>query len=163
MVAASEPATKISLPSDREIVLTRVVNAPRAVVFEAWTKPEHVKRWWGLRHQQLSVCEIDLRPGGSWRYVLRDPNGQDFRFHGVYREVVPPSRLVYTEYFDEPSIGSPEWLTTLKFEEKDGSTTLTSTVLHKSKEARDGHLQSGMEKGSAESLDRLAEHLRTMA
>ncbi len=153
----------VTTPSDREIVLRRAFQAPRALVFDAWTRPEHVKRWWGLRHQELTVCEIDLRPGGAWRYVLREPDGQEFRFRGVYREVAPPARLVYTECFDEPAVGCPEALVTVEFEERDAWTCVTSTVLHKSKEARDGHLQYGMEPGATESLDRLAELLRTLA
>lgn len=153
----------LTLPSDREVVLTRVFEAPRKLVFEAWTRPEHVARWWGRRGSTLAVCEIDLRPGCAWRYVMRESDGKEYCFKGVYREIVPPERLVYTECFDEPSLGSPEWLTTVIFEEHGGTTKMTSTCLYASVEARDGHLQSGMETGAAETLDRLAELLQTMA
>ncbi len=162
IVAIERGGLVLSLPSDREIMLTRAFDAPRRIVFEAWTKPEHVRHWWGLRRQRLSVCEIDLRPGGSWRYVLSDPDGSQFEFRGVYREIAPPERLVYTERFVEPNIGSPECVTTVTFEERGEWTTMTSRAVYESKAARDGHLQSGMEEGSKECLDRLAERLRAM-
>ncbi len=104
----------------------------------------------------MPVCEIDLRPGGAWRYVLRDPdNGNEYGFSGVYREIVPPERLVYTEGFE--AMPGHDYLVTTTFAEQDGKTTLTSTLLYKSVEDRDGHLQSGMEGGMRETLDRLAE------
>jgi len=96
MVKKGSSAATFTIPSDREIVSTRVFDVPRRLVFEAWTKPEHVKRWYGLRVLTMTVCEIDLRPGGAYRYVLRGPDGTDYAFSGVYREIVPPSRLVYT-------------------------------------------------------------------
>jgi uncharacterized protein YndB with AHSA1/START domain len=163
MIAKSTSAFTLTLPSDREIAMTRVFDAPRSLVFEAWTKPEHVRHWWGCDGSTLTVCEIDLRPGGVWRFVLRMPDGSDHPFKGVYREIVRPERLVYTECYDEPSIGSPEWLTTVIFEEQGGKTKLTSTCLHASVEARDGHLNAGMEAGAAQTFDRLAEHLKSMA
>jgi uncharacterized protein YndB with AHSA1/START domain len=153
----------VTTPTDREIVMTRVFDAPRHLVFEAWTKPEHVPHWWGWRGSTLPVCEIDLRPGGAWRFVLRKPDGKEHAFKGVFREIATPDRLVYTECFDDASVGSPEWLTTVTFEEHGGKTKLTSTVLHKSKEARDGHLKAGMESGAAHTLDRLAEYLDVRA
>jgi uncharacterized protein YndB with AHSA1/START domain len=156
-------ALTITTPSDREILMTRAFNAPRALVFEAWTRPELVRHWWGRDGLSMPVCEIDLRPGGAWRYTLRDPDGNEYRFRGVYREIAPPERLVYTECFDEPSIGSPEWLTTVTFHEDRGRTTMTSRILHASREARDGHLQSGMEPGATECLNRLEELMREIA
>ncbi|MDB5309465.1 MAG: hypothetical protein JWO38_3667 [Gemmataceae bacterium] len=156
-------ALTVTLPSDREIVLTRIFEAPRGLVFEAMTRPEHLARWWGPRGSKLTVCEIDLRPGGAWRYVLRGPDGIDYPFKGVYREIVRPERIVTTECFDNPSIGSPEWLATMVLEEHDGRTKMMTTCLHPSVEARDGHLKSGMEGGAGETLDRLEELLRTMA
>jgi uncharacterized protein YndB with AHSA1/START domain len=152
----------IALPSDREIVLTRLFDAPRHLVFEAWTQPEHVKRWWGCDGSSLSVCEIDLRPGGAWRFVMRMADGSDHPFKGIYREVVPPERLVYCECYDVPSIGSPEWLTAVSFEEQDGKTKVISTVLHQSAEARNGHLQAGMEAGAIQTMERLAEHVASV-
>jgi uncharacterized protein YndB with AHSA1/START domain len=161
--AKNNPVFTLTTPSDREIVITRVFDAPRHLVFEAWTKPEYLARWWGWRGSTLSVCEINLRPGGGWRSVLRMPDGKEHAFKGVYREIGAPERLVYTECFDEASVGSPEWLTTATFEEQDGKTKLTIMALHKSKEARDGHLKAGMEAGAAHTLDRLAEYLNTQA
>lgn len=157
----SSPAFTLTMPSDREIVMTRLFDAPRHLVFEAWTKPEHVAHWWGWRGSTLPVNEIDLRVGGAWRRILRTPDGNEHAFKGVFREIAMPERLVYTECSDDPSVGSPEWVTTVTFEEHDGKTKLTSMLLHKSKEARDGHLKAGMEAGAAHSLDRLAEHLDT--
>jgi len=154
-------ALTIALPSEREIVMTRAFNAPRRLVFEAWTKPEHLPHWMlGPRGSTMPACEIDLRPGGAWRFVLRMPDGTDLVYKGVYREVVPPERLVSTESWGGDW---PETLNTLILTEKDGKTTITLTVLYPSKEARDAALQTGMQEGVSESFDRLAEHLRTMA
>jgi uncharacterized protein YndB with AHSA1/START domain len=157
----NNPAFTLTTPSDREIVMTRVFEAPRQLVFEAWTKPEHLTHWWGCHGSTVPVCELDLRPGGIWRRVLRMSDGKEYPFKGVFREIATPDRLVYTECFDDPGVGSPEWLTTITLEEHEGRTTLTSTVLHESKEARDGHLKAGMEAGSVQALDRLAEFLTT--
>ena len=161
MPVASTNALVVTTPSDREIVLTRVFNAPARLVFEAWTKPEHVAHWWGCPDSTLSVCEMDVRVGGAWRFVV-EMGGKPYTFKGVYREITPPGRLVYTECFDDPSIGSPEWLNTITFEERHGKTTMRSTCLHASVEARNGHLQSGMEEGAGKTLDRLAELIETM-
>lgn len=161
MTANSSASTTLTMPSDRETVITRIFNAPRRLVFEAWTKPEHVRRWYGLRSLTLTVCEIDLRPGGAWRYVLQAPDGSEYAFSGVYREIVPPERLVYTEGYE--AIPGADYLVTTTFDEQDGKTTLTSRLLYKSKEHRDGHLNSGMEPGMRETLDRLAELVEAMA
>ncbi len=153
----------VTLPSDLEVVLTRVFDAPRRLVFEACTRPEHVARWWGPHGSTLTVCEMDLRPGGAWRFVLRGPDGREHPFKGVYREIVPPERVVQTFIYDVEGIRDHEALETLTLDEQDGRTTLRVTVLHQTKEARDGHLQSGMEAGAAQSYDRLAELLKAMA
>jgi uncharacterized protein YndB with AHSA1/START domain len=153
----------LTLPSDREIVLTRVVAAPRRLVFEAWTRPEHVRRWYGCSIMRLTACEIDLRVGDAYRYVMRAPDGVDHTMTGVYREIAAPKRLVYTEQYVTDGFTSNEALVTVLFAEHAGLTTLTSTVLHRSKEDRDGHLGSGMERGAADVYDRLEAHLRTMA
>ncbi len=160
---AKNSGVMLTLPSDREIVLTRVFNAPRRLVFEAWTRPEHVRQWYGCRIMTLLVCEIDLRVGGAYRYTMRAPDGVEHTMQGVYREIVPPARLVYTERYVTQGFTSNEALVTVIFAELDGMATLTSTVLHQSKADRDGHLGSGMETGAAEVYDRLAEHLVTMA
>jgi uncharacterized protein YndB with AHSA1/START domain len=161
--SATPAALTVTLPSDREIVLSRVFDAPRRLVFEACTRPEHVAQWWGPRGTTLSVCEIDLRPGGGWRFVLRGPDGQDHPFKGVYREVVPPERVVSTFVYDVEGLRDFEAVETLTLAEHGGKTTLTVTVLHQTKESRDGQLRSGMEAGAAQSYDRLAELLETMA
>jgi uncharacterized protein YndB with AHSA1/START domain len=152
----------VTLPSDRKIVTTRIFDAPPQLVFEAWTKPEHVRNWWGCYGSALSTCEIDLRLGGAWRIVMTMPDGSDHPFKGVYREIEPPKRLVYTECYDQPAIGSPEWLTTITFEEQRGKTRVTSTILHASKEARDGHLQSGMKEGAVQTMEQLAAYVASM-
>jgi len=153
----------VTLPSDQEIVFTRTFERPRHLLFEPWTKPEHVRQWWGCEGSTLTLCEIDLRPGGAWRLLMLMTDGSEHPFKGVYREIVPNKRLVYTECYDIPSIGSPEWLTTITFEEIDGKTKLTHSILHRSVEARDGHLQAGMEAGTVQTLNRLAEHVALMA
>ena len=150
--ARNSSTFKVTLPSDLEIDLSRVFDAPRRLVFEAFTKPEHVKRWWGCMDGYfLPVCEIDLRPGGAWRFVMRGPDGKEYRFHGVYLEITAPERIVHTEIFDE----YPESLVTVTFVERDGKTTLTSKSSYPSKEVRDFVLKTGMEKGAAMSWDLL--------
>lgn len=163
MLARSKAAMTLILPSDREIVLTRVFNAPRRVVFEAWTNPDHVKQWYGCSIMTLAICEIDLRVAGAYRYVMRDSSGINHTMEGTYREITPPARLVYTERYVTEGFTSNEALVTVIFAEHDGMTTLTSTILHESKADRDGHLGTGMEKGAAEVYDRLAAHIETMA
>jgi len=152
--------TTFTTPSDREIVITHVVEAPRELAFDAWTSPEHVPHWFGPRGTTVPVCEIDLRPGGAWHYLLRSPDGTDMARRDVYREVSRPDRLVSTESFDDyPG----ESLNTLVFTEEDGKTTITCTVLYESKEMRDAVIESGMQKGAAETFDRLAEYVEANA
>jgi uncharacterized protein YndB with AHSA1/START domain len=152
-------ALQVTTPSDREIAMTRVFDAPRSMVFDAWTKPELLKRWLGARNGwTLAVCEIDLRVGGTYRYVWRKDNGIEMGMRGEYREIVRPERLVCTEVFDDKWYEG-EALDTMVLTERDGKTTLTTTVLYDSKEARDGVLQSPMATGVAESYDRLDELL----
>ena len=126
MVEKSNPEVTVTLPSDREIAFTRVFERPPHLLFEARTKPEHVRQWWGCHGAILTVCEIDLHLGGAWRIVMRMPDGSEHPFKGVYREIVPNERLVYTECYDMPSLGCPEWLTTITFEELDGGTQNSS-------------------------------------
>ena len=147
---------KVTTPSDCEIVLTRVFDAPRHLVFDAFSKPELLKRWFGPRGWSLVVCEVDLRVGGGFRFVLRSPDGKEMGMCGVYREITPPERSVHMESFDDyPG----ESQVTAVFVEQGGKTTLTATVLYPSREVRDAVIQSGMEHGAAESYDRLAELL----
>jgi uncharacterized protein YndB with AHSA1/START domain len=152
--AANSDTFKATTPSDREIVLTRLFDAPRALVFEAMTKPEHVRRWWGILDERYSlpICDIDLRVGGKWRWVGKGPDGE-FAFHGEYREIDPPGRLVFTEIFDPyPDAGS---LVTSVLTEEGGKTRLTVTGLYPSKQVRDIVIGTGMETGAAISYDRL--------
>lgn len=152
----------VTLPSDREILLTRVFNAPRALVFETFTKPEHLRRWFGPRGHILTVCEIDFRPGGSFHYVLRGPDGCEMEMRGDIREIEPPIRVVQTESYNIPGIGwTPPSVNTMTLDERNGETTLIVRVVHVSKQARDAHVGSGMEVGAGETFDRLEELLGT--
>lgn len=154
-------ATTFTTPSDREVVMTREVEAPRELVFDAWTKPEHVQQWMlGPSGWTMPVCEIDLRPGGAWRFVWGRADGTEMEMRGEYREVTPPERLVSTESWGGDW---PETINTVTFSEEDGKTTITQTVLYPSREARDAALETGMKDGVSLSFDRLAEHVRTMA
>ena len=153
----------LTLPSDREIMITREFDAPNRLVFAAWTEPEQLMQWYGCEHSTLVSCDIELRVGGSYRYVLRSPDGERHIMRGSYREVVRPERLVYTERYVGPQFESKESVVTVTFVERHGRTTLTSTSLYHSKDDRDRHLSMGVETGAAETLDRLATHLRTVA
>ncbi len=148
---------ELTTPSERELVITRVFDAPRHLVFDALTKPELLKRWYGPRGWSLVVCEIDLRVGGAFRFVSRRPNGKDVGQRGVYREIEAPARLVNTESWEDWNPG--ELLVTTVLVERGGRTTFTSTTLFPSKEVRDTLLESGMADGAAETYDRLAECL----
>jgi uncharacterized protein YndB with AHSA1/START domain len=159
MTTSTIGETTFTTPSDREIEMTRVFDAPRELVFDAFTNPEHVPHWFGPRGWSVPVCEIDLRPGGSWRYVLRGPNGEEMGMSGVYQEITPPERVVSTESFDDyPG----ESINTLTLTEEDGRTRYTVTVLYADMETRDAVLASGMSEGAAETLERLAEHLDSL-
>jgi len=153
-------ALQIKANGDREIVMIRVFDAPRKLVFDAFTKPELLKQWLlGPPGWSMPVCEIDLRIGGRYRYVWRrDTDGTEMGCGGVYREIVPPERLVHTEQFDNPWYPGESLITTV-LDEQRGKTTLTATMLYESRDARDGILKSGMESGVAASYDRLAELL----
>src|SRR5712671_4016175 len=150
---------KVTTPTDREIVMTRVFDAPRRLVFDAFSKPELLKRWFGPRGWSLVVCDVDLKVGGGFRFVLRGPDGKQMGMRGVYREIVPPERSVHMESFDDyPG----ESQVTAVFVEEGGKTTLTATVLYESKEVRDAVIKSGMEHGAAEIYDKLAELLPSL-
>ena len=151
---------KVTTPSDMEIVMTRVFDAPRELVFEAHSSCEHMSKWWGPRGYEFASCEIDFRQGGAWRIVHRGPDGEEYGFHGEYREIAPPERIVWTfEFEGMPGHVSVE---TLTLEEHDGKTTLTGTSVFDTVEDRDGMLGSGMESGAAESMDRLDEYLEVL-
>lgn len=145
-------------PSDVEISMSRVFDAPRDLVFEAHSSCEHLSNWWGPRKYEVVSCEVDFRPGGTWRVTHRAPDGGEITFFGEYLEIVPPERFVWTFGFnDDP--GGPE---TYTFEEHDGKTTLTSHAVFPTKEMRDEVLNSGMEEGAAETYERLDEYLEVL-
>jgi uncharacterized protein YndB with AHSA1/START domain len=163
MLAKNGIDVAVSLPSDREIAFTCGFERPRPLLFEAWTKAEHLRCWWGCEGSTVTRCEIDLRVGGAWQMVMRMADATEHPFRGIYRDIVSNERLVYTECYDMPRFGSPEWLTTVTFEEIDRGVRVTHRILHRSREARDGHLQAGMEAGSVQTLRRLDEHVAQMA
>jgi uncharacterized protein YndB with AHSA1/START domain len=147
---------KVTTPSDREIRMVRVFDAPRSMVFDAFTKCELLKRWFGPQGFSLSVCEGEFRAGGSWRFVVRSPDGAEMGMNGKIREMSRPERLVHIESFDDyPG----EALVTTTFVEDRGKTTVTINLVYESKDVRDAVVRSGMEHGAAESYDRLAEFL----
>lgn len=150
----------VTMPSDREIRMTRLFDAPRDLVFGAMTRPEHIRNWWGNLGEGYSVpvCEVDLRPGGKWRFVNRTPNGESAVFYGEYREVNPPGRVVFTEFF-EP-YPDTESVVTAVLTDENGKTRLTATVAYPSREVRDMVKATGMERGAALSYDRLEEVAR---
>jgi uncharacterized protein YndB with AHSA1/START domain len=146
---------QVTTPSDREIAMTRVFDAPRNLVFDAFTRPELLKRWLGvLGGWTFALCEVDLRVGGAYRYVWRGPNGQEMGMGGVFREVVRPERVVCTEKFDDAWYEG-DAVDTMTFVERNGKTTATTTVLYASKAVRDAVLKSPMEKGVAQGYDML--------
>jgi uncharacterized protein YndB with AHSA1/START domain len=150
----------ITVPSATEIRITRVFDAPAELVFKALTTPELVKRWWGFDTSVWDVCDIDLRVGGKWRYVIREGD-MEVGFNGEFREITPPHRLVSTEAFEGyPDAAS---LNTVTLDEIDGVTTMTTLIQHSSQEHRDAQLASGMEGGMQVSYDRLEDLVRQAA
>jgi len=143
----------VTLPTDTQILITRVFDAPKHLVYKAWTTPELIKRWWGGDRGEVRVAEVDLRVGGKWRYVMMAHGTFEVAFHGEYREVTPNERVVSTQIF-EP-IPDVEAVVTITFTESDGHTTLTMLVQHPNQESRDGHINSGMEDGMNEAMDHL--------
>lgn len=143
----------VTLPSEREIKIVRKFDAPAELVFDVWTKPEHVRNWWGYPEHPMTVCEVDLRVGGAYRYAAQVPDLGEIAFHGVFKEIDRPRRLVSTEIYE--AFPDSEAVNTLLLKEEDGVTTATMIVLHPTKEARDGHIQSGMEDGLQVSLNRI--------
>ena len=162
MLVGKNVEVAVSLPTDLEIVLSCRFQRSAQLLFEAWTRPEHLRRWWGCEGSTITHCAIDLRVGGAWSLVMRMADGSEHPFHGAYREIQRANRLVYTECYEMPQYGNPEWLTTVTFEELASETVLTHTILHNSREVRDGHLQSGMQEGTIQTLTRLNEHTAAM-
>ena len=154
-MAVSSRSATVTLPTDEQILITREFDAPKELVFRAFTTPELVRRWWHANRGEVTVVEIDLRVGGEWRYVMVADGGFEVGFHGEYREIVPNERLVSTEIYE----GYPDEVAvnTATFTEADGRTTLSILVQHTSKEARDAHIGSGMEPGLQDALTLLEE------
>ncbi len=155
-MAASSGTAKVTLPADDQILITREFDAPKRLVYQAWTTAELIKRWWSGQRGEVTVAEIDLRVGGTWRYVMTANAGFEVGFHGEYREIVPEERLVYTESFEGmPDAGNS--LTTATFTEEDGRTVLALLTVCPSREVRDAIIDSGMEGGMQEQMDALEE------
>lgn len=160
---AAMNGTSLELVGDREIVITRTFNGPARIVFDAWTEPDLVRRWWAPRSLGVTVvgCDANVRVGGRYRYVLRLDTGNEVAFSGTYTEVTPPSRLVYTQTFEPTASGAnpgdAELIVTVTFDERDGKTHLVSHTLCPSREVRDAILASGMEHGMRETMDQLDE------
>jgi uncharacterized protein YndB with AHSA1/START domain len=158
----------VTLPGDTDIVITRMFDAPAALVFKAWTTPELVKRWWGFETSEWLVCDIDLRVGGTWRFVIRE-RGKEVGFHGEYREIAEPTRLVATEVYEgfpvEPGTTPDDHaaVNTMTIEESDGVTKLSVLTRHTRPEHRDAHIGSGMESGMQVSFDRMEDLVRELA
>jgi uncharacterized protein YndB with AHSA1/START domain len=155
MTVTSSGTATVTLPTDEQILITREFDAPKHLVYKAWTTPELVRRWWSAGRGEVTIAEIDLRVGGKWRYVMIANEGFEVGFHGEYREIVPDERLVSTEVYEGMPDG--EALNTLTLTEADGRTTLTVLVQHSSKEHRDAHIDSGMEDGLQDALNLLEE------
>ena len=147
----------VTLPSDKEVLITRTLHAPRKLVFEAMTEPRHLKQWLGPRVMTIRVAESDLREGGAWRFVHRAPDGVDHAFSGTIREFRPPERVVRTNTYE--NIPGAESLETMTLEEHGPTTKVSIRVLFKSREQRDGYIASGAEGGMRESYERLDEYL----
>ena len=161
MATTSSGTATVTLPTDEQILITREFDAPRHLVFEAWTTPELVKRWWNAKRGEMTVAEIDLRVGGKWRYAMVTEDGLEVAFHGEYREIVPNERIVSTETYEGVPEGVSEedatTVNTATFTEADGRTTVTILVQASSKESRDAIVESGMEAGLQDALDLLEE------
>ena len=158
MAVTSSGAAKVTLPTDDQILITREFDAPKQLVYKAWTTPELVKRWWHANRGEVTVVEIDLRVGGAWRYVMVADDGFEVGFHGEYRELVPDELIVCTEVYEGMPDG--EALTTMTFTEADGRTTLTLLVQATSKISRDAIIDSGMEAGLRDALDDVLDELK---
>jgi uncharacterized protein YndB with AHSA1/START domain len=163
MVAMTMHETMMKLQGDREIIISRTFNAPARIVFDAWTKPELVKRWWAPQSHGVWMvsCEADVRVGGTYRYVMQKNEGPEIAFSGTYSEVLPPTRLAYSQVY-EPMKETGAVMVIVTFEEHDGKTHLVSRSLCPSKQVRDGMLASGMEHGMRETFDQLEELLASL-
>lgn len=153
MAVTSKGTAVVTLPTSTQILIRREFDAPRHLVYKAWTTPDLIKRWWSAKRGQVTVADVDLRVGGTWRWVMVADGGFEVAFHGEYRELVPNERIVSTEVYE----GMPDAhsVNTLTLTEKNGRTTLTILVQHEKQEHRDGHINSGMEAGMQDAMDLL--------
>jgi uncharacterized protein YndB with AHSA1/START domain len=160
----SSGTATVSLPTDEQILITREFDAPKHLVFRAFTAPDLIRRWWHAKRGEVTVCESDLRVGGKWRRVMIADGGLEVGFHGEYREIVPDEKIVYTEVFEgAPAVSSDDaTVNTATFEEVDGRTKLTLLTEAPSKEIRDAIIDSGMEAGLQDALDLLEEVARSL-
>jgi uncharacterized protein YndB with AHSA1/START domain len=162
--ATAENSVKSSMEKkDREFVMERVFNAPRELVWQAWSQPEHLKHWWGPKHWTLPVCRVDFRPGGIWHYCMRGPNGEESWGRAVYREIVEPERIVYKDSFSDAegntAEGMPEMVITVTFDDMDGKTKVTARALFETAEDLETVLDMGMVEGLTQTWDRLEAYL----
>jgi uncharacterized protein YndB with AHSA1/START domain len=159
MAATTTSGTAVvTLPSPTQILIRRDFNAPKRLVYRAITEPELVKRWWNAKRGEVTIANIDLRVGGNWRYVILTDDGTEVAFHGTYREIVPNERVVTTEIYEMPGLSDDDAaVNTISLSEKDGRTTMTVLVDHKSQAHRDAVIESGMEAGMQDAYDLLEE------
>ena len=160
MAVTSSRRAVVTLPQDKQILITREFDAPARLVYRAWTEPDLVRRWWSGDRGEVTSVDIDLRVGGAWRFVMTANAGFEVAFHGEYREIVPAERMVWTEVFE--GMPEAEALNTITFTEADGHTTVRMLVEHASREYRNAHINSGMEDGLQEAMDHLEEVARSL-
>jgi uncharacterized protein YndB with AHSA1/START domain len=155
---ASSGSAVVTLPGETLIHVTRDFNAPKDLVYRALTEPDLIRRWWNAKRGEVTVCDVDLRAGGGWRYVMVTPDGREVAFHGTYQEIVPNERLVYTELFEMPGLTDDDaTVNTVTLEERDGRTTMTSVTDCGTAEARTMIIETGMEAGMQDAYDLLEE------
>ncbi|HSF14635.1 MAG TPA: SRPBCC family protein [Vicinamibacteria bacterium] len=155
MAKTSKGKAVVTLPTSTQIRITRDFEAPRHLVYKAWTTPELIKRWWSAKRGVVTVADVDLRVGGRWRWVLMTDRGFEVAFHGEYRELIPNERIVCTEVFE--GMHEAEAVNAMTFTEKDGRTTITILMQHQNQQYRDAHINSGMEAGMQDAMDLLEE------
>jgi uncharacterized protein YndB with AHSA1/START domain len=156
MAMTSSGTARVTLPTDRQILITREFDAPKHLVYRAWTEPDLVRQWWPTDRGEMTVCEIDMRVGGTWRFVMVTTTGFEVGFHGEYREIVPDERLVSTEAYEGiPDPDGNASVNTLTLAEANGRTTMSVLVEHPTPEGRDAHINSGMEAGMQDAMDLL--------
>lgn len=160
MTTGSTNTLRVTTPTEREIMITREFDAPRELVYAVLTSAEHIPHWWGRAHSTLAQCELDARPGGRWRFVERDPDGNEFAFRGQFRELDPPARLVQT--FEWEGLPGHISVETMTLEDLGSRTRITVRSLFDTVEDRDGMLENGMETGAAESYDRLERYVQSL-